>query len=52
MTVLVTGNVEMLKENDLLKMFPEEKVIVLGKISESKHRIRSIGRKQLILNDS
>lgn len=46
MAVLVTGNVETLKENDLLKMFPEEKVIVLGKISESKHRIRSIAWKK------
>ncbi|MCY7174403.1 hypothetical protein MK543_06605 [Streptococcus gallolyticus subsp. gallolyticus] len=42
MAILIAGNVEVLKESDLLKMFPEEKVIVLGKVSESKHRIRSI----------
>ena len=42
MTVLITGNIGMLKENDLLKMFPEERVIVLGNVSDSKHRIRSI----------
>lgn len=35
----------MLKENDLLKMFPEERVIVLGNVSDSKHRIRSINWK-------
>ncbi|SFC02753.1 hypothetical protein SAMN05660328_101228 [Streptococcus gallolyticus] len=42
MAILIAGNVEVLKESDLLKMFPEEKVIALGKVSESKHRIRSI----------
>lgn len=48
MAILITGNVETLKENDLLKMFPEEKLIILGKNSFSRHRIRSIEWKDYI----
>ena len=36
MTVLITGNTVILEESDLLKMFPEEKVVVLGELSQSK----------------
>ena len=44
MTVLITGNTVILEESDLLKMFPEEKVVVLGELSQSKckNRIRKI----------
>ena len=42
MSILITGNTEILKESDLINMFPEEKVIVLGKLTNSKHRIRRI----------
>lgn len=54
MTVLITGNTVILEESDLLKMFPEEKVVVLGELSQSKckNRIRKIAwRKKLILNN-
>lgn len=54
MTVLITGNTVILEESDLLKMFPEEKVVVLGELSQSKCKIefeRLLGRKKLILNN-
>jgi hypothetical protein len=42
MSVLIAGNINVLDENDLLSMFPDKKIILLGKTHKHKRKIHCI----------